>query len=662
MAQYPTWTDFYMAKIGSYYSLNVYKAPIRAWMVPDTIFRKIVVASATDTTWIWPTSVRTDSIFGHLYGDADSLGGNPWEAYLRSDVTDTVSSILQFDQTPIFPGMVDPGWNANKRIAIYDVGDYTLYSTTLAAFSATISPDSLGGKHWTSYLRSDARDTLSASLIFRGAGRLYGVSDSAGQAAVQVTLADDSAKGVYLTPGDQLPSAQASLLYLTGNLKAHPVGGYTDWTRYGEIGYGNNAIGYYGGDSTTFAYLDLTGTNAKGIYDELNYATTNSTTGIYHILDYTAGGRGICEKFYDQGSGGTHPLIILTGDGTADSTMIYRNFLKTDSVEIRNKLLAQFPLYCRTPDGNSIVELTLQDDTRFRVGYFGVTSGLYVGAETDGVNLSAFSNLLTIGGPTIISANNGNPLQIKDGTAQYISLLDGSDVRTGWFGNGFGDGNFGLAADEGNIDLWSNGAKRLVVTATGDSGITAVRDSIKTKHLTVIGSDTLTISHSGDTTHAHTTASNVHFDKNVYIDGNVTGSVYYGGMYIHSDAGVTIPFAAASTWYTFTGLTAGMLNGFTHADSVLTASYGSVYKVTYNATGQGQNNHIYHIAVARNDTILVNTEDHMTGQAGVLTKMAGGGHITAVAGSKIKLKIQDASGTGNGTLYNVNIHLERIGN
>jgi len=92
MAQAPAWTDFYMSKVGSYYSLNVYRTPIRAWMLPDTIFRKIVVASATDTTWIHPTSVRTDSLFGHLYGDADSLGGNPWTSYLRSDVADTTAS------------------------------------------------------------------------------------------------------------------------------------------------------------------------------------------------------------------------------------------------------------------------------------------------------------------------------------------------------------------------------------------------------------------------------------------------------------------------------------------------------------------------------------------------------------------------------------------
>ncbi len=182
------------------------------------------------------------------------------------------------------------------------------------------------------------------------------------------------------------------------------------------------------------------------------------------------------------------------------------------------------------------------------------------------------------------------------------------------------------------------------------------------KEVRVIGPDTMTIWHSGDTTHLSTTGSNFHFNKNVYIDSNVTGSVYYGGMYVHSDAGVTIPFASSGVWYTFTGLTAGMLNGFTHTDSVLTASYGSVYEVIYNAKGAGQNNHLYHIAVARNDTILLNTEDHMTGQAGVITPMAGSGHITAVAGSKIKLKIQDATGTGNGTLYNVNIHLKRIGN
>lgn len=187
---------------------------------------------------------------------------------------------------------------------------------------------------------------------------------------------------------------------------------------------------------------------------------------------------------------------------------------------------------------------------------------------------------------------------------------------------------------------------------------------IANSQVKVYGSDTLTISHSGDNTHYATTASNHHFDKNVYIDGNVTGSSYYGGLWHHDDAGVTISFAASGTWYAFSGFRQGMLNGFTadSANGTLTAIYGSKYRVQFWAAGTGQNNHVYHIAVARNDTILVNTEDHMTGQSGVITKMSGGGHITLVAGSVLKLKIQDASGTGDGTLYNCNFILERIGN
>jgi hypothetical protein len=215
----------------------------------------------------------------------------------------------------------------------------------------------------TSFLRSDARDTATAPIIFNTGGRLAMYSDSASQAAINITLRDDSARGLYLTPGNQLPSAQASLLFVTGNLKPHRVGEYTDWTRYGEIGYGNHAIGFYGGDSTKFAYLDVSGTSAYGVYAELNYATTNSTTGIYHILDYSGGGRGICEKFYDQGSGGTHPLIILTGDGTADSSMIYRNKAKIDTIATKHIVLS----------GSDTLTISNANDTTFITSTASVT-------------------------------------------------------------------------------------------------------------------------------------------------------------------------------------------------------------------------------------------------------------------------------------------------
>ena len=66
-AQYPMWTDFYMAKIGSYYSLNVYKTPIRAWMTPDTT--------------------------RFFFGNSDSLGHKFSTSYLRSDTFDIFTNL-----------------------------------------------------------------------------------------------------------------------------------------------------------------------------------------------------------------------------------------------------------------------------------------------------------------------------------------------------------------------------------------------------------------------------------------------------------------------------------------------------------------------------------------------------------------------------------------
>ena len=63
-----------------------------------------------------------------------------------------------------------------------------------------------------------------------------------------------------------------------------------------------------------------------------------------------------------------------------------------------------------------------------------------------------------------------------------------------------------------------------------------------------------------------------------------------------------------------------------------------------------------------NDVNRVNTISHIEATAGELSNAYGLGHIWVNAGEVVKLKIADTTGTGNGTVYNWNIILERVGN
>jgi len=159
-------------------------------------------------------------------------------------------------------------------------------------------------------------------------------------------------------------------------------------------------------------------------------------------------------------------------------------------------------------------------------------------------------------------------------------------------------------------------------------------------------------------------SEDVNVGGNAYLDGNIFGNTIYGGMYDHNADGVSIPFGVQYTYYFFTGGTCGMLNGFdcNTISGELTANYGGVYEVHYEAIGVGQNNHIYHTMIFINDVNNVNTLSHTLHDAGTVSTLVGMGHIKLVVGDKVSLRIQDYSGTSSGTVYNWNMILKRIGN
>lgn len=300
-----------------------------------------VTNKGADTTFVRRTSVRTDSLFGHLYGDADSLGGNPWTSYLRSDVADTVNGQLSFTDNISYTD--DPNGVVQYILGVgaglkLEFGMAVPQATN--ATNATNANNLLYGATYqpgTAFLRSNARDTATASIIFNTGGRLAMYSDSAQQASIEITLRDDSAKGIRLTLGNQVPSGEASLLFITGSNQAHAEGAYCDLTRYGELGRNTHGQGFYIGNNSWGTYYDITDT-AIGAYYESNFATKTGSRGAYFIHDHFNGGRGISAEFYDQGSAGTWPQIIFTRDGLADTNRIYQSYIDFDSIGARKQI------------------------------------------------------------------------------------------------------------------------------------------------------------------------------------------------------------------------------------------------------------------------------------------------------------------------------------
>ena len=145
-AQTPTWSDFYMSKVGSYYALNVYKTPIRGWMTPDTSqFAKLgqyVKATSPDTAagdyslWLGHYGTRVDSsgVFFFPFPIKNSvdqgwsMGTEPWNNIKQEN--NTVFDI-QLENGAAFS--VDQGkgrsGDGGFRIYRHSVGQDSFYAT-----------------------------------------------------------------------------------------------------------------------------------------------------------------------------------------------------------------------------------------------------------------------------------------------------------------------------------------------------------------------------------------------------------------------------------------------------------------------------------------------------------------------------------------------------
>jgi hypothetical protein len=149
--------------------------------------------------------------------------------------------------------------------------------------------------------------------------------------------------------------------------------------------------------------------------------------------------------------------------------------------------------------------------------------------------------------------------------------------------------------------------------------------------------------------------------------GNFTGNNIYGGMSYSNDTATTITFPSSDVYYPLFAI-AGLNNGFTFAggfnkSSNLTAQVKGVYQVIYSASGDGINNHEYHMAVFINTTEQTKCESKKKmSSTGDITPMSGNCMLSLNVGDVVSLRIADKYSTGNGNYFNMNLNLVRIGN
>lgn len=151
--------------------------------------------------------------------------------------------------------------------------------------------------------------------------------------------------------------------------------------------------------------------------------------------------------------------------------------------------------------------------------------------------------------------------------------------------------------------------------------------------------------------------------NNLNVSGNFTGNQIYGEMWYHNHTATELDFAVDGAYYNLT-FNNSLVNGFTFDDAgdYLESGYDGVYKASYMASGDGQNNHVYFTSVTVNAVVVDKCESHKKMSAGSdIVTMTGDCFIELTAGDKIRLATADVGATGTGNYYSASLNLVRIG-
>jgi len=143
-----------------------------------------------------------------------------------------------------------------------------------------------------------------------------------------------------------------------------------------------------------------------------------------------------------------------------------------------------------------------------------------------------------------------------------------------------------------------------------------------------------------------------------YIEDQQEG-VFAGFEYFNS-SGQEFIFSDANTYYEFSGGDCGLSNRVVCNNSSFVIQEEGVYRITYGATGVGDNNHLYITAVSINGEIKNNTRDLMETSAQEMKKMRGDAEFFLREGDVIKMEIQDTSSPSNALVYEFDCNIQRL--
>lgn len=153
----------------------------------------------------------------------------------------------------------------------------------------------------------------------------------------------------------------------------------------------------------------------------------------------------------------------------------------------------------------------------------------------------------------------------------------------------------------------------------------------------------------------------------VRLEEKVIPENVYGEIFYHNDTATSLNFAVDGLFYYLYALNDTQLKGFTSKNigwglnSSMIAGYDGIYHIWYSASGDGQNNHVYHATVFIDEINIKSCETHK--------KMSAGGDVVTMNGhcivqinenQEVSLRIADIGGTGTGNYYSSNLNLMRI--
>lgn len=316
---------------------------------------------------------------------------------------------------------------------------------------------------------------------------------------------------------------------------------------------------------------------------------------------------------------------------------IYNNLNVTRNIIVKQNLSIQGIL-----DVNSLT--IKQEDVAIGIG--GTMSNVLTiigGSPTDVIG--AGGGIKIQAGNHFGSANDGAIVNITSGTADqtggHIYLTTGKGGtsygnvilnRNGgniWFDGDLQKFFFGEGQDAG---LYYNGTDFIINSGEVGSGQTYFKESVV-------------------------------INKNLHLEGNFIGNQIYGELWTYSYAGNTFNFAIQKHYYntTFSSTT---MNGFDFLhNQQFNVLHDGVYKVDFQATGEGVNNHIYELGIAKDQIQQNNTNTFVKLEgAGAIATMSGTGIMNLTKGENVTLRMRDITGTGVAKIYSMNLNAVRIGN